>query len=774
MEVQEQDEQILPTSGSAVAEGNPSNVSRPTDAPVEPTRAEGPDSVPLQDPHIERPILASPEHPPLASPPLDDPQDTPATVSQNDSSDPPIAGGAVEAPAEPAPSPIPPMESSAPLPQSEESIIDHVMQDAPASPPKVARSRDEDDLDAPAPKRTKVQEHAAEAEFKVPERPAADNQVNGPAAAVSESTPPLMTRPQQKHLQRIVSNVKRIAAAKAFLLPVDPIALRIPTYLEYVKQPMDLRTLEDNLRADKYSTVEACVADLNQIVKNAQIFNGLDHPVTKSALAMKASFDKHMEGLPSSDVKEATASKKKAADPMAIRPPPSRRESRSSLPGSARSPVSAGSPQAFALGPDGIPLIRRDSTVDGRPKREIHRPAPRDLPYNNSKPKKKKFQWELKFCEQVLKELAKPKYAQYNFPFMQPVDPVALNIPTYLSIVKKPMDFGTVKQKLDRGEYENAKEFEVDARQVFKNCYAFNPEGDTINNLGHKFESIFNEEWSKKRDWLDENTPSSGQRSPNSSEEEESEEEEEEEDEEDGKMEMVTKLQKQIAEMSKQVELITAGGKKNKTPPAAGKKGAKASKSMKKEIKKSAAPTPKIEKKAAPKPKKEKAPYVTYEQKQDISNRINSLTESKMSVALSIIRNNMPNLKGVQEDELELDIDELSNDVLYKLLVFVRKHAPRADDSPVRAPASSSTAAPARKKNKPMSKHEQEARIAQVQSGLSAFQKGGASSDSRKHASSPWSTVFNRFADSGVQQSIEQQESDDDDDDEEDSESEEE
>ena len=82
--------------------------------------------------------------------------------------------------------------------------------------------------------------------------------------------------------------------------------------------------------------------------------------------------------------------------------------------------------------------------------------------------------------------------------------------------------------------------------------------------------------------------------------------------------------------------------------------------------------------------------------------------------------------QGVQDDELELDIDELSDEVLHKLLVFVRKHAPHSDDGRTRPAPAASSAAPTRKKNKPMSKTEQELRIAQVQSGLSAFQKGGS------------------------------------------------
>jgi hypothetical protein len=35
--------------------------------------------------------------------------------------------------------------------------------------------------------------------------------------------------------------------------------------------------------------------------------------------------------------------------------------------------------------------------------------------------------------------------------FLAPVDPVALNIPAYFEVVKRPMDFGTVEKKLASG-----------------------------------------------------------------------------------------------------------------------------------------------------------------------------------------------------------------------------------------------------------------------------------------------------------------------------------
>ena len=697
------------------------------------------------------------------------------TVAASDppqpSSDPVAESVEAEAPKDPAPSPPLTSEPSAVVSQLQEPSSDHVMQDAPPSPTKVAREREDDEFeDGPATKRPKTEEASSTAtDFKVPERPVIDTQVNGAKAEQPPNNTP-MTSAQYKALTRVVANVKRVQSSLPFRQPVDYVTLNIPSYPTIVKTPMDLKTLEENLKANKYPTVDAFVTDFNLIVENCRTFNGPDHSITKLANEMQKAFQKQCEKVPGPDVVEPPVEKKKKTiTASAPKPPPARRESRSSLPGSARSPVSAGSQQTFALGPTGVPLIRRDSTTvgDGRPKREIHPPAPRDLPYANQKPKKKKYQLELKFCDKVLGELFKPKYSYCNYPFLTPVDPVALNIPTYHSIIKKPMDLSTIRTKLDQGQYENAKEFEADVRLVFQNCYKFNRPGDLIDTAGHQLENVFNTEFGKKRDFIEQNTPGSGPQSPGSSEAEESEEEEEEDEEEEEEQTQLQILQKQIAAMSKQVEMIQ---KKKASPPVTNKKAAKGSKPVRKDSKKTAPPKP--EKKAPARPvKKEKAPYVSYEQKQDISNRINSLPESKMATALKIIRDNMPNLKvsnrvrkiylyisneailqyelefiavsnhhdlqGVQEDELELDIDELSDEVLHKLLIFVRKHAPRADDSPARPAPAASSAAPTRKKNKPMSKTEQEARIAQVQSGLSAFQNPGAAS-SCKSISAMW------------------------------------
>ena len=661
----------------------------------------------------------------------------------------------------------PPPDPSLSDAKAESHSTDHVMQDAPPSPAKVGREREDDEMeDGPAAKRSRTDgDGSAAPEFKVPELPNINTDVNGasPAGKRTSSSNP-MTKPRQKFVLRVVQNIKRTQNAVHFNQPVDPVALKIPTYIDIIKNPMDLRTIEEKLKSNEYSSIDDFITDFNQIVENTRIFNGPEHVVTKCAYNIKTSFDKQMTNLPGPNVVEpAPADKKKkqsiSAAPKVVQ---HRRESRSSLPGPAKSPT-AGSPQTFALGPQGIPLIRRDSTVDdGRPKREIHPPAPRDLPYSSQKPRKKKFQWELKFCQHVIDELMKPKYQTIAFPFMQAVDPIAQNIPTYHKIIKNPMDLGTVRSKLTQGQYENAKEFETDIRLIFQNCYKFNGTAHAVSQMAKQLEGIFDNQWRQKGSWIEAHAPGSGRQSPGSDaesddEEEEDEDEEEEEDDEDAKIQL-SKLQQQIAAMSKQVELI----QKKKSPPAPGKKSksAKLDKKANKKASSALSSTKATKASTSKSTKTSKQEYVTYEQKQDISNRINSLSESKMATALKIIRDNMPNLKvkippsikriylristnlilkyeldidiednikGVQDDELELDIDELSNEVLHKLLQFVRKHAPRPDDVPAYRPAPpTSTAAPTRKKNKPMSKHEQEAQIKDMQRKLQAFQKPGS------------------------------------------------
>ena len=537
-------------------------------------------------------------------------------------------------------------------------LKDSVMRDAPKSPGKVAREREDEAEEEPAAKRSRTGAgNSQAAQFKVPELPqsavehnsplpSAATQINGVSPVKIETPPGLdlsqsLTKAQHKFLLKAMQNVRKTKDATAFNKPVDHVALNIPSYPDVIKRPMDLSTIESNLKDHKYVCAIDCVMDFELVIQNCITFNGPEHPVSQAAMKLKPSFEKHLANFPGQDGNDPSTEKKSKKAAVAPKVAPPRRESRSSLGGNARSPSTIAPQQTFALSPSGVPLIRRDSTAqDGRPKREIHPPAPRDLPYANQKPKKKKYQLELRFCQEVLGELKKAKYQSVSWPFAQPVDPVALNIPHYHNVIKKPMDLSTIDKKLAAGQYENAKEFEVDVRLMFNNCYKFNPEGNAIHRLGKDFEEIFTEKWADKKQYLEDHTAPSGPQTPGTSPEPQDDEEEEEDEPEDE----ITALQKQIAAMSKQVEMIQ---KKKASPPVPTKKPAKGAKAGKKESKKTTIAMPfKSEKKSGAKhTKKEKIPYVTYEQKQDISNRINNLPAPRMATALTIIRDNMPNLK---------------------------------------------------------------------------------------------------------------------------------
>lgn len=59
--------------------------------------------------------------------------------------------------------------------------------------------------------------------------------------------------------------------------------------------------------------------------------------------------------------------------------------------------------------------------------------------------------------------------------FHEPVDPTKLNIPDYFDVVKNPMDFGTIKKKLNNNAYSSGERLIEDFELVFHNCRIYNP-----------------------------------------------------------------------------------------------------------------------------------------------------------------------------------------------------------------------------------------------------------------------------------------------------------
>uniref|UniRef100_A0A0B7JHJ0 Bromo domain-containing protein n=1 Tax=Bionectria ochroleuca TaxID=29856 RepID=A0A0B7JHJ0_BIOOC len=87
-------------------------------------------------------------------------------------------------------------------------------------------------------------------------------------------------------------------------------------------------------------------------------------------------------------------------------------------------------------------------------------------------------------------------------PFKDPVVPEQDGVPDYLEKVKRPMDLGTIKAKMDRHEYKDEAEFLVDMRQIFDNCFIYWKTGDPMWAAGQKLQKTFEEKYSGMNKWI--------------------------------------------------------------------------------------------------------------------------------------------------------------------------------------------------------------------------------------------------------------------------------
>lgn len=74
-------------------------------------------------------------------------------------------------------------------------------------------------------------------------------------------------------------------------------------------------------------------------------------------------------------------------------------------------------------------------------------------------------------------------------------DYVALGIPDYPKIIRRPMDLGTMKRKLDAGQYRDANAFEADFKLLINNCMTYNPPMTPVHKMGEQLQSVFYQKW---------------------------------------------------------------------------------------------------------------------------------------------------------------------------------------------------------------------------------------------------------------------------------------
>ena len=90
---------------------------------------------------------------------------------------------------------------------------------------------------------------------------------------------------EENPYENIAFQLKKFDDTRIFINPVK--RETYPDYYTYIKEPMDLSTMESKAKRGGYSSAESFVRDLDLMVNNSTVYNGPLHDVTRQSLVIK-------------------------------------------------------------------------------------------------------------------------------------------------------------------------------------------------------------------------------------------------------------------------------------------------------------------------------------------------------------------------------------------------------------------------------------------------------------------------------------------------------
>jgi Bromodomain/JmjC domain, hydroxylase len=236
-------------------------------------------------------------------------------------------------------------------------------------------------------------------------------------------------------LKKILSGIRRYKSASLFLHPVtDDIA---PGYSKIVKHPMDLGTMRSKLDKNEYTSMESFIQDFDVMIQNCRTYNSPDTQVYKTAAMVESQFQKIVERVQREAAKKAEMKHAAASSDASM---------------TDSSEIKSLSAQLLATA-DTTPL---DDTSE-------------------------------QMLKKVLTAVCHDKQANL---FLHPVtDDIA---PNYSTMIKNPMDLGTMQDKLNHGKYASVQAFLADFTTMIENCRQYNGAKSPITLTANLFEAQFN------------------------------------------------------------------------------------------------------------------------------------------------------------------------------------------------------------------------------------------------------------------------------------------
>ncbi|XP_035997479.1 bromodomain-containing protein 3 isoform X2 [Fundulus heteroclitus] len=340
---------------------------------------------------------------------------------------------------------------------------------------------------------------------------------NPPPPEVINHTRPGRLTNQLLYLEKVVMKAMwKHQYSWPFRQPVDAVALCLPDYYKIITYPMDLSTIKRRLENRYYWEASECIKDVNVMFTNCYMYNKPGDDIVFMAQSLEKAFLQKLSQMPKDELVPTTSSpeplkvKKTNTDAVkhksgisevvlqqmvtVIPPdvaqinPPNQLSAKThpAIKKTLKRKADLATPGELSpLEEPSISCTLISKTSNGRP----IKPPKKDLPGFDDK--RVKMSEQLRYCNNILKEMLSKRHYAYAWPFYTPVDAVALGLHDYHDIIKQPMDLSTIKKKMDQQEYADAKDFAADVRLMFSNCYRYNPPSHDVVYMARKLQEVF-------------------------------------------------------------------------------------------------------------------------------------------------------------------------------------------------------------------------------------------------------------------------------------------
>ncbi|XP_009425977.3 bromodomain and WD repeat-containing protein 1 isoform X5 [Pan troglodytes] len=256
---------------------------------------------------------------------------------------------------------------------------------------------------------------------------------------------------RDEECDRIISGIDQLLnldIAAAFAGPVD--LCTYPKYCTVVAYPTDLYTIRMRLVNRFYRRLSALVWEVRYIENNARTFNEPESVIARSAKKITDQLLKFIKNQHCTNISELSNTSENDE------------ENAEDLDDSDLPKTSSGRRRVH----DGKKSIRATNYVESNWKKQ---------------------------CKELVNLIFQCEDSE---PFRQPVDLV--EYPDYRDIIDTPMDFGTVRETLDAGNYDSPLEFCKDIRLIFSNAKAYTPnKRSKIYSMTLRLSALFEEKMKK-------------------------------------------------------------------------------------------------------------------------------------------------------------------------------------------------------------------------------------------------------------------------------------